>query len=98
LVKEASKFYREARALALSQEQEEVVHLADALHARIFGRNKRTLEAWKIGQRVNLELLPEGDQKWFKKESLGWKKAVEENPEKAPKSKESEKPKSPVEK
>lgn len=75
-VNEAEKIYEKARELALTQKNNEIAHLCDALHARLLGQKKRISESWKFGQRVDPALLPEADQKWFGKDSKNWKEAA----------------------
>ncbi len=94
-VKEAEKLYEEARALALEQKNDQIVHLSDALHARLLGQKNRISESWKFGERVDVTHLPEPDKKWFATDSEKWKEAALQ---KAVESKQDAEPKAPVEK
>ena len=76
---EAEKFYAKARELALARNDQPVVHLSDALYARLLGRKNRKSEAWIVGKKVDPEQLPELDQKWFAKESPQWKQAFQKS-------------------
>lgn len=75
-VDEAGKIYEEARKLALSLKNDQIVHLCDGLRARLLGQKNRISESWKFGQRVDPKHLPEADQKWFANESKKWKEAA----------------------
>ncbi|MCX8238243.1 MAG: hypothetical protein OSB05_05415 [Akkermansiaceae bacterium] len=75
-VTEVEKIYAEARELAHTQKTQRVVHLADALHARVLGQKPRISESWKFGQRVDPKHLPEADQKWFGNDLKTWKEAA----------------------
>lgn len=79
-VEEAEKLYGKARKLALAQDNKMIVHLSDALHARLLGQKKRISDSWKFGQRVDPKHLPEPDQKWFAKDSKNWKEASLKKP------------------
>jgi hypothetical protein len=75
-VTEAEKIYANSRELAHTQKTQRVVHLADALHARVLGQKPRISESWKFGPRVDSKHLPEADQKWFGDDFKTWKEAA----------------------
>ena len=79
------KYYEKARELALAQDNQMIVHLSDALHARLLGQKKRISESWEYGQRVDPKHLPEPDQKWFATDSPKWKEAAAAKAAEAPK-------------
>ena len=85
---EAEELYEKARALALSDGNEKLAHLCDALHARLLGQKNRKSEAWTYAQRVDPELLAETERKWFTEGVETWKKeaakAKKPKPEKKP--------------
>jgi len=84
-IAEAGKIYQEALKLALAQNNQKIVHLSNALHARLLGQKNRISESWKFGQLVDPSQLPEPDQKWFATDSPKWKEAAAANAAEVPK-------------